>query len=319
MSGAKLFLSTDGNAPVLAGSDMTCLVRLFKSCLIEGYGDTRPVGGWTMPYGSSDGRRGVFRNDVENGGLGHYLRVSQESNTGRVWKISAYENMTSDSEGTFPYGSAEEISTSASNNTTPRPWVLLASRTWFAVFIYLNNTNYPTKSDASPTSWVASGLWFGDIEKWNLSDNYNSMLSLFRGGSMQFGATSNSSSNTINTATLSQNYRFPRKSDGIGGNPCNHLCYVPHPQTNAVFGGAGPEHSSSSGLLFGRAALNDGQANTLRGWIPDMIVPLHNLAFDHLETVETMNKMYKCILFNVGHNTSSGHKAQALFEIESIP
>lgn len=330
MSGARLFLSTDANAPVLAGNDDACLVRLLRACLVEGYGDKSPVG-WTMPYAGADGRTGVFRNDADHGGLGHYLWVSQFASSKRQWGVRPYESMISESDGLYPYVNVPYyVLVSNTENATLRPWICVATNTWVFLIIYYINTDFATLADVGNERYGTTGFWFGDIDSHSPSDNYHSMFALLlpRDGN-GFGNTAAESNSASTTSTFTVNtfpvpaghamytyYRFPRKSDGVGGSPVSHYCYLPHPQSGRRFGNSGPTYNATSGLMVARAALNDAEACTLRGWIPDMLVPMHPRPFANLERVVINDETYVALCFS-GANPSGYAVSccQALFRL----
>ena len=95
----KVYLSTDDNAPVVSGANSACIINLIKKCLIDGYGDRAPVGGWTMPYANAEGTQAVFRNDHEGGATGFYLLIDAKQPVyGQItqnYYAGAFEGITS--------------------------------------------------------------------------------------------------------------------------------------------------------------------------------------------------------------------------------
>lgn len=317
---ARLFLSTDDDAPVVAGNDRGCLVNLLKKCLIEGYGSKLPVGGWTMPYADAEGHVGAFRNDHEHGGLGHFLRLGP-GRAGDYYnnehQVAAYESMSGPDDGLFPYAASglDYQQHSVSTNAVPRPWALLAAKTWLALFVWRGATTIPTRADAgSRDAYGCVGFWFGDIEAWNQDDAYHSMLVQVKNSANDsFGSTGLSSANNY----YGGKHFFPRASSGVVGSNMPANCFLPHPLSGAGFGAVGPEGGGERGLLVARAALSDGQANGLRGWFPEMLVPLHPRPFENLERVEISGETWLALCFSRGYGDRIDNCGQVLFRLDA--
>lgn len=311
---ARFYLSTDDGAPVVAGNDRTSMVRLLKKCLIDGYGSKTPAGGWTLPFVSAEGTQAAFRNDSV-AGTGFFLGIDAAGTLMPYkYKCIGYEDMTGVAAGVFPFPrQAVELTASHNPSAVPRPWVVVATGTWVLVVIYYNATAMLTLAGTPPgkLNWQSSGFFFGDVERHLATDAYACMLSTIY-SSMGFGSTT-IGSNASSTQTASDAYWFARRAGGAGGSS-GHYGFLPHPCIGARCGAQGPAYTPQSGLLVGRLAFNDAAAWTLRGWLPEALVPLHPRPFEHLETVEIDGKTYRAVVFSAGGYVSEGDLSEILFE-----
>ena len=204
---------------------------------------------------------------------------------------------------------------SASNNSSAvsRPWVVVATGIWVLVVVYYNATAMPTLAGFPPGNynWQSNGFFFGDIERHLATDAYACMLSTIY-SSTGFGYT-NYTSSVSSTSQVTDSYWFARKAGGASGS-VGHYGFLPHPGSGARCGTQGPAYTSQSGLLVGRLAFNDAAAYTLRGWLPEALVPLHPRPFEHLETVDIDGKTYRAVVFSAGSYVGAGDIGEILFE-----
>ena len=299
---ARLFLSTDADAPVFA-QGRGALVNLLNKCLIEGYGDKRPVGGWTMPYVNAEGTVAAFRNNHEGGGLGMYLRVDgTRPGTASYATVQAYENMSDEESGTFPFPlNANNVYLGA--NASPQHWALAATDTWVFLAAYPGSSPVGNKAVQA-----AYGFWFGDIESIRPNDAYHCMFSILGSSGYEgFGSTAKEagySSDTKNGSggsgtgawNYSARYWFPRRSDG-SGTARSYYAYLPYPAWGVVCGSGSMSLDPAGPLLYGRILLNEA-AYTLRGWIPQMISPMQPLVY--LDRVVVNGETWVAILITGG-------------------
>ena len=106
---------------------------------------------------------------------------------------------------------------------------------------------------------------------------------------------------------------LPAEQTGAGGS-VGHYGFLPHPCIGARCGAQGPAYTPQSGLLVGKLAFNDAAAYTLRGWLPEALIPLHPRPFEHLETVDIDGKTYRAVVFAAGNYADSNNLAEILFE-----
>ena len=301
---ARIYRSTDAGAPTVAGNDNTALIRLLTACLIDGYGNKTPAGGWTKPFGNAAGNAAVFRNDFAGGATGFYLRLDSTGATYRN-NVQCYEGMSDVNTGVFPFPlAAVSVDASSGINSIARPWVVVATHTFCLVLIWPYATSQPARSQVGRSEIYSTGFFFGDIERRFPSDAFACVFSQVGQGNC-FGAVYHSSSVS---ATTYNNYWMPRKSGGASG-AMAHYGFLPHPASGASCAGAsGAEFDDASGLLCSKLALNDGAAYTLRGWLPEIIIPLHCRPFEHLERVSIpdgdLAGNYVALLYSQGSNSS---------------
>lgn len=292
MSAPIIYKSTDGNAPVLCGQ-RTSVVEVLTKCLVTGYGD-KPAAGWTRPYVDANGHRASFRNSPANG-TGFFLNIDQSAvSNGRYVYLSAFEMMTSESSGTLQFiPTSTNLYVSNLESTLPRQWVLMATDTWMLFVSSSTQGDIPTKAQllSSPSSWTGLQFCFGDLEKYHPSDAY----ACFGGYSFSSGPIGTVAASSSSAAAY---YRLARKLSGVaGGIDCAAM--LPPPVSGGYRAGAhGIPYNAGSGLLVGRMSVNDGAANTLRGFWPKILAPLHPQPFENLETVMIGGKPHVALMWS---------------------
>ena len=284
----KVYLSTDDNAPVVSGANSACIINLIKKCLIDGYGDRAPVGGWTMPYANAEGTQAVFRNDHEGGATGFYLLIDAKQPVyGQItqnYYAGAFEGMTSVTDGLFPFGWSNSskipknggLQSSDRNTAASRAWIVAATRKWLFVNVYYRAAGLPAAADAGTNNNHSCGFWFGDIERWHPDDSFPCMFSVAYGAS-GFGYTAYNRSDMPGTNTADR-YCFARPVNGEIA-PFAVQPFIPCPAAGGFIGASGPAYTAQSGLLVGRIAFPDTKPWSLRGWLPDALAPLHPRPF----------------------------------------
>ena len=86
--GWRIFKATDTGAPSAALNVQGSLAAILRACLIDGYGTTLPVGGWSEPFAESGGVS-VFRADTGNRQFYQFADTA-----GAYAVIKAYESMS---------------------------------------------------------------------------------------------------------------------------------------------------------------------------------------------------------------------------------
>jgi len=208
-----VYKSTDGNAPVLCGT-RTSLIAVLTACLVDGYGEKLPAG-WTRPFMNVAETQAAFRPNPANG-TGFFLRVDGLAAANAAQPIvTAYESMTSEIDGSFSFGSASDLyaTVSASQNTTARPWVIVANDTWIYFFCYPSTTVMPS-SESTAYSGGSYGLcfFFGDFIKLYPDDAFNCLFHWTRstsGGTNpgSFGHAGESASTGSNYARIAGSWQ----------------------------------------------------------------------------------------------------------------
>ena len=315
MTAPIVYKSTDGNAPVLAGV-RTSLVDIFTKCLVTGYGEKAPAG-WTRPYVNAELTRASFRNNPATG-TGFYLMVNQATSVGANGAyFRGYELMTSESAGSFPFGYSSEIADiSATQNSTARPWVLVATDTWFYFFGYNGLTSMPTNSSLLTAGYLGNGplVAFGDFDSILADDAYNCMLFINQSSSSNafFGCSVGAA-----TSTLGGHY-VARAASGKSGQlaVAVHVAAPGSDNSNNSMNGACPAYTGPSSLLVSKALINNGAVYTARGFLPGLVVPLHPAPFEHLSIVSLADGHDYCaVTFRPAFTGGELGRGQFLFDM----
>ena len=310
-----VYKSTDGNAPVLAGV-RTSLVNIFTKCLVTGYGEKAPAG-WTRPYVNAELTRASFRNNPATG-TGFYLMVDQATSAfanGAYFR--GYELMTSESAGSFPFGYSSEVSSiSSAQGATARPWVLVATDAWFYFFGYNGLTSMPTNSSILTVSSAGNGplVAFGDFDSILADDAYNCMLFINHPG---YNDTIFGRSVGAFMSALGGHY-VARAASGESGElaVAVHVAAPGSDNYGQSMNGVCPAYTGPSSLLVSKALINNGAANTARGFLPGLVVPLHSAPFEHLSTVSLADGHDYCaVTFKPTPNIGEAYRGQFLFDM----
>lgn len=88
--GWRIFKHTDVNAPGITFSARGSLAALLRACLIDGYGATLPVGGWSEPFAETNSIA-VFRADA---GARQFYQINDRDNDADVARMNAFESMS---------------------------------------------------------------------------------------------------------------------------------------------------------------------------------------------------------------------------------
>jgi len=285
-----LYASTDAGAPALTGQ-VGSLVALLHAVLVTGYGsggNAKAGAGWTRPY--SDTNRAVFRNNPATG-VGGYLRIDDGStvvgSNARFAYWHAYETMTTVDTGTGQTPTPAQrtnggiLLKSKSLDSVARPWVILASETFFYLFVDVGNT---------ATGWVNMATFpafFGDLVTRRPGDNYH-FLGLTPDVTAAYtGAATNYNGMLIGVAFsgtpgasgfLLRDYTQTTASKSCG------VAALSDGYTAGVLGAGGSYPDPvSNGLMIERVAIFEG-ARQVRGFLPNCYASPQGLAFADLET-----------------------------------
>ena len=315
MAAPIIYRSDDPNAPVLAGV-RTSLVDIFTKCLVTGYGKKAPAG-WTRPYVNAELTRASFRNNPATG-TGFYLMVDQATATSanRAY-FRGYELMTSESAGSFPFGYSSEVtSISSTQDATARPWVLVATDSWFYFFGYNGLTSMPTNSSLLTAGYAGSGplVASGDFDSIIADDAYNCMLFINTSysGNAFFGRSTWASESAIG------GHHVARAASGKSGQLAVAV-HVAAPGSDSLsysMNGVCPAYTGPSSLLVSKALINNGAANTARGFLPGLVVPLHSAPFEHLSIVSLADGHDYCaVTFKAAYTNGEASRGQFLFDM----
>lgn len=150
----KIYMSTDAGAPVLT-NESGRFIQVLDSCLINGYGDKTPPGGWTKPFAGVD--QAVYRNDAVNGS-GRYLEVN-DVRTGLVAGVCGYDHSAGFGQGENPFPVAGGyIRVSSNSGAVPCKWILIADSQFF--YFFRANAH---ATDSVFSEGARGELFFGDL------------------------------------------------------------------------------------------------------------------------------------------------------------
>jgi hypothetical protein len=262
------------------------LCDILYACLVTGYG-AKSGAGWTREYVNATFDKAAFRNNPATG-TGFYLQVDGAGAADAYHsKIMGYESMTDESTGLFPFSTAalSPFQVSSAAGTTARPWVLVADDRFFYFTVWVDITAAPTNSNT-----LKSDILFGDIVKWYPSDAYACLLDI---GTGYYGA--GLSVVTPNSATGAYP-NMPRKISGVAAPVKPAYIIGGGPGTHSIPGQYGMAWNSGDPVLISRPHINNGEAYTLRGWVPGLYYPCHpSTAFSQLATLTIDSKNYLVI------------------------
>jgi hypothetical protein len=275
MATPTIYRSTDASAPVLTG-EIGKLIALLKACLVDGYG-AQPAAGWTQAY-SSGADYAAFQ-VASSSGSDALLWVNDTN--AQLARVIGYKSMTAILSGTNPFPTETQFSAglycrkSVTANTTARPWILIASATFFMLIVAGNQTVFGN-FDGGDTN-----MMFGDLLPALSGDGYHALL----------GAATDSSP-TSATATLTR-----QVIPALAATPSGHYLAASYTQTGgsitlnkratgvlaqAVSGNTGAAYPEpcSGGLHISRVAVTEANLAT-RGYIPGL------WALGHAQTLFT--------------------------------
>ncbi|MDX9894340.1 MAG: hypothetical protein RBS34_02775 [Desulfofustis sp.] len=279
----RIFRWDDGNAPVLNGVAGS-LINLLTKCLIDGYGDQLPVGGWTREFVNVEETKAVFRGNPLIG-TGFFLRV--DDTFGHYASCNGLEVATDLDTGTGLFSSGNiSFYKSGAAGTTPRPWLLAATDTFFYLFVYFQSTTTDTliASISSANRAALSLFIFGDFLKEH-DEAFNCIIGTGRNNN-NTGASSGgvyglvqAPFGLIGNAGLSGYVSMPRSLSGAPDAPTSANILRPpgivdyRNSQNSYYWPVGP---AFTGRLYVSSVMfaEDSMLN-VRGTLPGLYFPLH--------------------------------------------
>lgn len=281
---AIIYKSTNADAPVMTGADNTSIVRVFRACLVDGYGD-KPGAGWVMPFINADGTKAAFK----NAGTGFYLRID-DSESGTLFKCASFESMSDIDTGVNVIASEYTDRGRTALNNNAIPWVIAASDKFVFLVIYIGYSLYPENLASTQTT----SLFFGDFAPNRNGDAFCCMSS----------GSSNSSGGVF--GRLSNNIYIARNYDGVVGSVSARLL-IPFADG---FGNSNEVYSNNANLIVSRVMIIEG-SNIIRGFLDECLAPLQKIPFYNGETVSIGEKSYEAITWMY----NSSYIYQLLFEV----
>ncbi|BDD85921.1 hypothetical protein [Desulfofustis limnaeus] len=279
----RIFRWDDGNAPVLNGVAGS-LINLLTKCLIDGYGDQLPVGGWTREFVNVEETKAVFRGNPLTG-TGFFLRV--DDTIGDYASCNGLEVATDLDTGTGLFPSAGiAFHKSGAANTTARKWVLAATDSFYYLFVYYHSTTADdiVASMSSANKAALSITFFGDFLKEN-DEGFNCVFGVGR-NNLNVGTYAGSAYGLVRPPTYSgsdgsvYNTSMPRPISGTPDTPTAATILSPSaigrhtPLTSNYFRLDGPAYTTK--LYVSKIPFVDSGTHNLRGVLPGLHYPLHS-------------------------------------------
>lgn len=281
----NVYKSTDASAPnVLAGTIGT-LITVLDACLVNGYG-AKAAAGWTKAYSGTN--LAAYRQGASSGLLQHYLRID-DSLLAVQAKAVGYEDMSDVNTGTGPFPTSGQLAAgtyfpkSLTADTTVRPWMIVATNRAFYLYVHHDET------DITSSSSYKLMAFFGDITSYKSGDQYNCMIL----GNSASGVASNNFANTsANLATQLNGHYLARSYTQTGGaiQVAKIIDYMRNGGDANI--GAAPTTPTpypdpmTGGMLLAPIYVTEGITSraTVRGVMPGLWAPLHNLPGNHWDT-----------------------------------
>lgn len=265
----------------------------------------RSSAGWGKPYNGT--HIGVYRAPAGNQ---HYLQaIDSGLSSARSARIRGYVDMSAHDAGTEPFPTVAQVSTShavyksSTTDSTARPWVLVADDRLVYLF-----------TDAESTSGVIFGHAFGEIDAFNDTDAYHTII---------IGCDESTSTSTLDntdfaacvtTLTTQSRHHVARDYTNTG--------------TSAAFGKMGGYLTGtlmgSSGMSY-PAPVDNGvymepirvtETGTFRGVMPGLYAPMHNKPLSHLTAFgDVLGLPGRTLLAIDLANTAGSSGAQCLIDI----
>lgn len=284
MTAFREFTYTDAGAPALSGQAGS-LTALLDAVLVDGYGtgpSAKAPAGWSRIYSATNKR--VYRGDVISG-TGYLLRVDDTAaigNARHAW-LRGYESMSAIDTGTNLVPTVAQVTDGAlwqksiTADATARPWQIFANDKNAYVFLDCGGLGLG----------LAAPFAFGDLISHMPGDNHHFWLACNTLTSYA-GATGNYHGTMFKGNTLASAVATPSLGQGAVGYIGRAYSGAPGSvllgHVNEDFLGAACSGRSliaypdpvSGGLLWGPAHMREA-SNVIRGKLPGIIVPLHNI------------------------------------------
>lgn len=308
----RVYRWDDASAPVLTGQ-VGSRAALLKACLVTGYG-SKTAAGWSNPYSATNIE--AFTNSSAAGGTGYGILVTDTN--AQYASVIGYESITGGGVVTnqFPTSAQQAagmvIYASETDDTTPRPWLVVADEKRFYIWI----GHDVTVATGLRTTGFALLCFVGDLVGANATDPYRFMIV---GGTTPtswynyIGALSANVAygETVTGHYLARNYSGATISRLCGKTASNLKGYSQYMGTSGV---PYPD-PASGGMLLSRVYVHDGDAAyQIRGVMPGLHNTLHNLPGNPGDTFSGVGalsgKTY--ILLDVPHTTT---RCRAALEI----
>ena len=281
----NVYTSTDASAPnVLAGTIGT-LITVLDACLVNGYG-SKPAAGWTKAFSGTN--KAAYKQGAGGGGLQFYLRVDDSLLAVQATAVG-YETMSDVDTGTGPFPTSGQLTAgtyfpkSVSADTVVRPWMVVATNRAFYLYVHFDAT------DITASTSYKLMAFFGDITSYKSGDQYNCMI---LGNYTSATATNNFANTSANLATQLNGHYLARSYTQTGASipVAKIIDYMRNGVSERI--GAGGSAAvpypdpMTGGMLLAPVYVTEGITGvaTVRGVMPGLWAPLHNLPGNHYDT-----------------------------------
>lgn len=309
---ATIYRSSDASAPVLSGTAGT-LVNVLDACLVNGYG-AKAAAGWAKAFSSTN--IAAYRAAT---GSRMYLRVDDTS--AQEARISGFESMSGASAGTGQYPNSAQlpgglfVRKSETSDATARPWVVVATGTCFYFLVQSNSSDWTV---ATTTTNLSGQFFFGDLISYKPGDLYHSLIIGATATGTDRGNLGNIQKSMSFTA-ISGHY-MPRNHLQIGGSIQVAKVIISDFSTAYTVIGAASSYpvfpdSVSGGMLLSPLVIVEGSDGgtrfAVRGLLPGLWAPLHNMPMNHADVLDGSGDMAgkQFLMFNTSTSSSLGRAA----------
>lgn len=280
-----LYQSSDASAPVLSGQ-VGAWIGVLDACLVNGYG-AKSAAGWAKAFTGTN--LAAYR-----AASGNRLYLAVDDTNAQEARFVGYETMSAVTTGTNPFPTTAQVSggmymrKSETANSTARPWVLIASDTGFMFFPDSNGTTWST----DPAAIGCSGqMYYGDLVSYKPSDAYGTIII---GATATAGSNSNfgrkSQQGVITWAADAGHYLARNQAQSVGSIACSKWAPMEcSPAAQMGVNAVSPYPDTVSGGLIISPILisetNGGTGQLIRGRLPGVWNPCHNLPAAHADTM----------------------------------
>lgn len=269
----RVYRWDDASAPVL-NSLTTGLLPILKACLVTGYG-SKTAAGWSNPYSAANAE--AFANSP-TGGSGYGIKVSNATGA-QYARIEGFKTIDGSGVTTEPFPTTAQVSgglysvfTTTSSDSTARPWMVVADQHRFYLWV---GYNVVTGSGFSSTTSEPM-MFAGDLLATNPADPYRFIV--IGGTSVSVsGDYFGSYGSFVSASTLAGHYLARNLSGTTVSKQGNKVagCYV----NSTAMGTAGATYPdpATGGMLLSEVIVHDAENNQIRGRLPGLYNPIHNL------------------------------------------
>lgn len=288
MTALRVFSSADAGAPALTGQAGS-LAAVLDAVLVDGYGtgpSAKAPAGWSRTYSATNKR--VYRNEIV-AGSGYYLRLDDTAAIGnaRHTFLRGFQLMSDIDTGTNLVPTTAQATNgslwqkSITLDATARAWVIVAN----------DKTMYPFFDCGGLGIALAAPFAAGDLDSDVVGDQHNFFVSgnglaSYTGstgdahGTMYRGTDLSVNNSTVGNGSSPNGWVARNYAGAVGATPINQVRDDLYGSPQQFFG-RGPfayPDPVNSGLRFNVAHVKEG-AREVRGRLPGVLIPLHDMAF----------------------------------------